>query len=74
MELSIRKLGNSVGLILPAALLRTLDFSIGSVVKAKQVGGTLIITPATKTSYSLSELLARCDVKAAEPKDMEGWG
>lgn len=73
MELSIRKLGNSAGLILPATLLRTLNLSVGSSVKAEQVEGALILTPTAKTRYSLSELVARCDAKAPAPKDMAAW-
>ena len=73
MELSIRKLGNSAGIILPAALLRTLNLSVGSFVKAEEVEGALVLTPATKTRYSLSELVARCNPKAPAPKDMAAW-
>lgn len=73
MELSIRKLGNSAGLILPATLLRTLNLTVGSSVKAEQVEGALIITPAAKKRYLLTELVARCDVKTPVPKDIAAW-
>jgi len=73
MELSIRKLGNSAGIILPAALLRALNLSVGSSVKAEEVKGALVLTPAVKPRYSLDELLARCDPKAPVPEDMKTW-
>jgi antitoxin ChpS len=73
MELAIRKLGNSAGIILPAALLRSLHLSIGSSVTAEQVKGKLVLTPAIKPRYALAELVAQCDPKAAPPKDMQNW-
>lgn len=73
MELSIRKLGNSAGIILPAALLRSMHLSVGSSVTAEQVKGKLVLTPAAKPRYTLAELVAQCDSKAAPPKDMQGW-
>ena len=73
MELSIRKLGNSAGLILPSALLRSLNLSVGSSVTAEQVKGKLVLTPATKPRYSLAEMIAQCDLKAQPPKDMQAW-
>jgi antitoxin ChpS len=73
MELSIRKLGNSAGIILPAALLRTLNLSVGSFVKAEEVEGALILTPVIKKRYSLSELIAQCDPNAPLSEEMKAW-
>ena len=73
MELSIRKLGNSAGIILPSTLLRSLNLSVGSAVNAEQVKGKLILTPAPKTRYALSELMAQCDPKAPLSDDMKEW-
>jgi antitoxin ChpS len=73
MDLSIRKLGNSAGIILPSALLRSLQLSVGSSLTAEQVKGKLILTPAAKSRYSLTELMAQCDSKAPPPADMETW-
>jgi antitoxin ChpS len=74
MELSIRKLGNSAGIILPSTLLRSLQLSVGSSLTAEQVKGKLVLTPAAKSRYSLTELMAQCDSKAQPPTDMETWG
>jgi len=73
MELSIRKLGNSAGIILPATLLRSLHLSVGSSVTAEQVKGKLVLTPATKPRYSLAELMAQCDLESPPPEDAKAW-
>lgn len=73
MELSIRKLGNSAGIILPAALLRSLQLSVGSSVTAEQIKGTLVLTPAVNPRFSLGDMIAQCDSKAQPPKDMSAW-
>jgi len=73
MELPIRKLGNSAGIILPSALLRSLNLTVGSAVNAEQVKGKLILTPAPKTRYSLSELMAQCNPKAPLSDDIKEW-
>lgn len=70
MELPIRKLGNSAGIILPSALLRSLNLSVGSAVNAEQVKGKLVLTPAPKTRYTLNELMAQCDPKAPLSDDL----
>lgn len=73
MDLSVRKLGNSTGIILPPGLLRSLHLSVGSTVSAEEIAGKLVLTPSTKPRYSLEELLAQCDLKAAAPVDSEAW-
>jgi antitoxin ChpS len=73
MELSIRKLGNSAGIILPATLLRALNLSVGSSVKAEEIEGALVLTPAVKQRYTLHELLAKCDPNAPVPEDLKAW-
>lgn len=73
MELSIKKLGNSAGIILPPALMRALNITVGSAVKAEEVKGALVLTPAVKQRYSLHELLAKCDPKAPVPEDLKAW-
>jgi len=73
MELFIRKLGNSAGIILPAAMLRALNLSVGSSVKAEEVEGALILTPSIKKRYSLGDLLAQCDPNAPLSSEMKAW-
>lgn len=48
MDLAIRKLGNSAGVILPATLLKSLGLSVGQNLEAEEVDGKLILTPRVK--------------------------
>jgi antitoxin ChpS len=73
MELSIRKLGNSAGIIFPSTLLRSLNLSIGSAIHAEQIEGKIVLTPKVKSRYTLSELLAQCDLSAPVPEDVKAW-
>ena len=73
MEMTIRKLGNSAGIILPAMLMRTLGLSIGATVTAEQVEGKLVLTPAVKKRYTAAELNAQCDSRAPMPEDIVAW-
>ena len=66
MDLAIRKLGNSAGVILPATLLKSLGLSVGQHLEAEEVDGKLMLTPRAK-KYTLNELLAQCDQKAPPP-------
>lgn len=72
MDLAIRKLGNSAGVILPATLLKSLGLSVGQHLEAEEVDGKLMLTPRAK-KYTLSELLAQCDQKAPPPADVADW-
>ncbi|MBI5923224.1 MAG: AbrB/MazE/SpoVT family DNA-binding domain-containing protein [Betaproteobacteria bacterium] len=73
MEISIRKLGNSAGIILPATLMRALGLSIGTAVTAEQVEGKLVLTPAVKKRYTAAELNAQCNPRAPMPEDIVAW-
>jgi antitoxin ChpS len=73
MEITIRKLGNSAGLILPASLLRTLRLTVGSSLTAEQVKGKLVLSPTAKPRYTLDDLLSQCNPKARPPKDVKAW-
>lgn len=73
MEIAIRKLGNSAGIILPATLMRALGLSIGAAVTAEQVDGKLVLTPAVKKRYTAAELNAQCNPRAPMPEDMVAW-
>jgi antitoxin MazE len=60
MELSIRKIGNSKGLVIPAPLLDMLNLTDGSTVDASVAAGELRLKPlrARKARYDLPGLLA----------------
>ena len=73
MESTIRKLGNSAVIILPAPLLKSLNFVIGQPVEIKTDGKRLVIAPRTRKRYTAAELNAQCDLKAAMPDDLQEW-
>ena len=73
METAIRKLGNSAGIILPAALLRSLSLRIGQPVDIDVEGGKLVITVKRNKRYTAAELNAQCDPQAPMPEDLVAW-
>lgn len=73
MQIEIRKLGNSAGVIIPSTLLRALNLSVGCAVNAEKVDGGLMLTPASKPRYSLKDLLSKCNAQAPAPTDMKEW-
>jgi len=72
MELSIQKWGNSAAVRLPSALLSQLGVALGDKLSADMQPEGLLLRPARK-AYSLTELMAQCDLKAAPPRDIEAW-
>lgn len=58
---SLRKVGGSVMLAVPPALLNVLHLSPGSSVAMAVEDGRLIIDPKPKPHYTLAELLANSD-------------
>jgi antitoxin ChpS len=72
MELTIQKWGNSAAVRLPSTLLSQLGVALGDKLKADMQPEGLVLSPARKT-YSLADLMAQCDLKAAPPVDAAGW-
>ena len=73
METSIRKLGNSAGIILPAALLRSLKFEVGQAIDIEVEDGRLVVTPKIRKRYTAAELNALCNPRAPMPEDIVTW-
>lgn len=48
MRTTIRRLGNSAGVILPAAMMKSLNLETGQDVNISEEKGSIIITPASK--------------------------
>ncbi|MDT1878317.1 PbsX family transcriptional regulator, partial [Acinetobacter baumannii] len=72
MELAIQKWGNSAEVRLPTALLSQLGVALGDKLSADMRQDELVLRPARKT-YSLTELMAQCDLNAAPPADAATW-
>jgi antitoxin ChpS len=72
MELSIQKWGNSAAVRLPATLLELVHLSLGDKLTVEVRPEGIVLTPA-RPKYSLEELVAQCDPKAAMPEDLAAW-
>jgi antitoxin ChpS len=70
---SLRKVGGSVMLAVPPALLDLLDLRPGAKVGLTVRSGRLIVEPRQRPRYSLDELLAQCDPKAPRAKEEREW-
>lgn len=70
---SLRKVGGSVMLAVPPAILDLLKLRAGATVGVTVDNGRLIIEPAAKPRYKLDELLAQCDAAAAPSREERAW-
>jgi antitoxin ChpS len=70
---SLRKVGGSVMLTIPSAVLDLLDLQVGSVVGMDVDGQRLVIQPRKKPRYTLDDLLAQCKAKAPITSKDRQW-
>ena len=70
---NLRKVGGSIMLAVPPALLDLLRLRPGAKVGLAVEKGRLVIEPQQKPRYTLEELLARCDPKARRNKEDREW-
>jgi antitoxin ChpS len=70
---NLRKVGGSVMLAVPPALLEILQLQPGAKVGIAVDDGCLIVKPQPRPRYSLAELLAQCDPKAPRSKRDKEW-
>lgn len=72
MEVTLKKLGNSTGLLMPPPVLKDLGLSVGRTFRLQTTAdGKIILEP--KRKFRLTEMIAQCDQKAAPPADMKAW-
>jgi antitoxin ChpS len=69
----LRKVGGSVMLAIPPALLDSLDLAADSSVGLAVKAGRLIVEPRGRPRYSLDELLAQCKPKARRGAKDRDW-
>jgi antitoxin ChpS len=69
----LRKVGGSVMLSVPPALLEVLDLRAGAAVGLAVDGGRLVIDPSPRPRYTLEELLAASDHSAPRSDDEREW-
>ena len=73
MRITIKKWGNSAGMVMPGVVMKALGVKPGQSMEARVTNNQLVLTPVTK-QYSLEELLAQCDMSAPEISEQEVWG
>jgi antitoxin ChpS len=69
----LRKVGGSVMLSVPPALLDLLSLSAGAEVGLTVNDGRLVVHPLAKKRYSLAELLAASDYTPSPPSEDREW-
>jgi antitoxin ChpS len=70
---NLRKVGGSVMLAVPPALLDILSLRPGAKVGIAVESGRLVVAPQTRPRYTLDELLAQCRSKAARGAAEREW-
>jgi antitoxin ChpS len=70
---SLRKVGGSIMLAVPPALLDILHLRPGAKVGLAVKGGRLVVEPQQRPRYTLDELLAQCNPKAPRSKEEREW-
>ena len=70
---NLRKVGGSVMLAVPPALLDLLQLGVGARVELRLEDGRLVVMPRPRPRYSLDELLAQCDETAPAAAGDRAW-
>ncbi|MGA8272778.1 MAG: hypothetical protein WB919_14555 [Candidatus Sulfotelmatobacter sp.] len=70
---NLRKVGGSVMLAVPPALLEILQLQPGARVGVAIESGRLVVEPRQRPRYTLNELLAQCSPKARRSKQEKEW-
>ncbi len=70
---NLRKVGGSVMLAVPPALLDILHLGPGARVGVTVESGRLVVEPRKRPRYTLDQLLAQCNRKAARTKEERQW-
>jgi antitoxin ChpS len=69
----LRKVGGSVMLAVPPAILDILHLKAGETVDVTVDDGRLVVEPKLRPRYSLEELLAQCDASAELTAEEREW-
>jgi antitoxin ChpS len=70
---SLRKVGGSVMLAVPPAILDLLHLEVGATVGLEVDGEHLVVKPNIKARYSLTELLAASDYSQPQTAEEREW-
>ena len=69
----LRKVGGSVMLAIPKAMLDALDLAPDASVGLSIKGGRLVVDPKKRRRYSLNELLAQCKPSVRRSHEDRDW-
>lgn len=70
---NLRKVGGSVMLAIPPAILDVMGLAAGSELSLEIDGDRLIVHKPSKIRYQLDDLLAACDFDAPPSSDDDSW-
>lgn len=70
---SLRKVGGSVMMVVPPAILDMLHMKAGTTVSVDVDRGRLVVEPQLRPRYTLDELLAQCDSSAPMSAEDQAW-
>lgn len=70
---NLRKVGGSIMLAVPPAVLEILHLKAGATVAVSLSGGRLIVEPQPRPHYTLTELLAASDYSQPQPPEEREW-
>jgi len=70
---NLRKVGGSIMLAVPPALLNLLRLKAGATVAVDVENGRLIIEPQQRPRYTLEDLLAASDYSQPQPPEEREW-
>lgn len=70
---NLRKVGGSIMMAVPPALLDLLHLRAGSTVGLTVDGGHLVVEPTPRPRYRLDELLAQCDPTPEVTPEEHAW-
>jgi len=70
---NLRKVGGSIMLAVPPAILDLLHLRAGATVGLAVDHGRLVVEPTPRPHYSLEELLAQCDASAEISAEDRTW-
>lgn len=70
---NLRKVGGSIMLAVPPALLDLLKLGVGAKVEIDVQDGRLIVEPKSRPVYSLDELLAQCEETSTQSAEDRAW-
>lgn len=70
---NLRKVGGSIMLAVPPAILEILRLKAGTTVGVSLSGGRLVVEPQPRPHYTLAELLAVSDYSQPQPPEEREW-